>query len=51
LVECRGEHVQDIVTAEGVLRVIEHDEATVNGVLVPGWTGIGVEQPSAKPKE
>jgi hypothetical protein len=40
-----------VVTAEGVLRVVEHDEATVNGVLVPGWAEIRVEQARAKPKE
>jgi hypothetical protein len=33
----------DAVTAEGVLRVIEHDEATVNGVKIPGWVEIRVE--------
>jgi hypothetical protein len=38
----------DVVTADGVLRVIEHDAATVNGVLVPGWIEIRVEQPRLK---
>jgi hypothetical protein len=33
----------DTITVEGVLLVIEHDAATVNGVLVPGWTEIRVE--------
>jgi hypothetical protein len=32
-----------------VLRVVEHRDAVVNGVLVPGRTEIRVEQPRAKP--
>jgi hypothetical protein len=31
----------DRLTAEGVLRVVEHAETTVNNVVVPGWTEIG----------
>jgi hypothetical protein len=51
-IRLRGEQHEidpgDVVTAEGVLRVIEHEEATVNGVKVPGWTEIRVEQPREK---
>jgi hypothetical protein len=41
----------DVVTTEGVLRVIEHKEATVNGVKVPAWVEIRVEQPIQKPHQ
>jgi hypothetical protein len=47
----RGGNHGDVVTAEGVLWVIEHDEATVNGVKVPGWVEIRVEQPIARPRK
>jgi hypothetical protein len=37
----------DKLTASGTLRVVEHGDAVVNGVFVPGWTEIRVEQPRA----
>src|SRR5262245_50299650 len=39
----------DVLIVSGTLRVVRHRDATVNGVLVPGWTGIRVEQPRAIP--
>jgi hypothetical protein len=45
--EHRGIQVGDKLTAEGVLRVIELRGATVNGVLVPGWAEIRIEQARA----
>jgi hypothetical protein len=41
--------VGDKLIAAGVLRVVEHRDAVVNRVFVPGWTEIRVEQPRAKP--
>jgi hypothetical protein len=47
-----GEHhdigAGDRLTAVGVLRVVEHAEVVVNGVTVPGWTEIRVEQARGK---
>jgi hypothetical protein len=37
----------DRMTAGGVLRVVEHAEAVVNNVVVPGWTEIRVERATA----
>jgi hypothetical protein len=38
----------DRLTAEGVLRVVEHAAATVNGVTVPPWVEIRIENAKAK---
>src|SRR5438105_2403819 len=44
----KGEHhdiaAGDKLTVSGTLLVIRHKEATVNGVRVPAWTEIRVEQ-------
>ena len=34
----------DTLTVPGVLRVIEHDACTLDGIEVPAWTEIRVEQ-------
>jgi hypothetical protein len=39
----------DKITVRGTLRLIRHAEAKVNGVVVPAWTEIRVEQARAKP--
>src|SRR5262245_61936433 len=48
-----GEHhdlgAGDVLTVSGTLRVVRHRDATVNGVFVPGWTEIRVEQARRKP--
>lgn len=36
--------VGDVLTVSGVLRVIRHRDATVNGVFVPGWVEVRVGQ-------
>ena len=40
--------VGDTLTVRGTLRVIRHDAATVNGVLVPAWIEIRVDEGGPK---
>ena len=40
--------VGDTITVRGTLRVIRHDAATVNGVLVPEWVEIRVDEAGPK---
>jgi hypothetical protein len=42
--ERHGIAVGDVLIVSGTLRVIRHADATVNGVFVPGWTEIRVEE-------
>jgi hypothetical protein len=46
--EHHGIRAGDKLTAEGILRVVGHEDAEVNGVFVPGWTEIRIDKARAK---